>query len=161
MALLKSALEADGFQEVSTYINSGNIVFTHETTDERELAERIERVIEKQFGFFVSTVVISEEHLAQIIANMPKGWGGDAEWKYNLIFLILPYDIQEVVSGIGELKPDIEAIVVGEGVLYQSMSRQLFGRTTTGKLASRPVYQKMTIRTIGTAQKLLSLLGTK
>lgn len=60
---------------------------------------------------------------------------------------------------VGELKPDIETIEPGNGVLYQSMSLKMFGRTTTGKLVSNPIYKKITVRNYNTVTKLFSLLN--
>jgi len=40
----------------------------------------------------------------------------------------------------------------------EAMSLSLFGRTTAGKLASRPIYKRMTIRNYNTATKLAELL---
>jgi uncharacterized protein (DUF1697 family) len=158
MADLRACLEAMGLSNVRTYINSGNVVFESAERDTSKLQDDIERAITKQFGFRVPVVVLSQPQLQAVIDSVPKNWEVKADWKYNLIFLMPPYDMAEVLAGVGELKPDIEEIVPGKDVLYQSMSRQLFGRTTTGKLASRPVYQQMTVRTTGTVRKLLAMM---
>lgn len=158
MADLRPSLERAGFEQVSTYIQSGNVLFVSPETNTQKLASKMEGIIKDQFGVSAAVVVISKQRWEKIIANAPKDWGVDAEWKHNLLVLLEPYDMQEVVAAIGVLKPDIETLVPGDGVLYQSMSRALFGRTTTGKLASNPIYQRMTIRNYNTAQKLLSLL---
>ncbi len=73
--------------------------------------------------------------------------------------MIKPFNMDEVIAAIGQLKPGIEMIEPGDGVLYQSMSRALFGRTTTGKLASNPIYKRMTVRNYNTSMKLLGLMG--
>ncbi len=161
MSELKLSLEKAGLENVRTYINSGNVLFTVNKSTESKLAQVIEKTIDESFGLTIRTVVITESRLRNIMNKMPKGWGENKEFKYNLIFLIPPYHINEVVEGIGVLKPDIEDIVVGDGVLYQSISWTMFGRATSGKIASRPVYKQMTIRTIGTGRKLLSLLEAK
>jgi uncharacterized protein (DUF1697 family) len=104
-------------------------------------------------------VLFSKDEWVEIIAAAPLWWGQYKTRKHNILVLIPPYDIREVITSIGELKPDIEAMHPGDGVLYQSMSLELFGRTTTGKIASNPVYKKMTVRNYNTATKLLSLLN--
>jgi len=102
--------------------------------------------------------VFSRAEWQQVIDSAPKAWGKDPDWKHNLLIMIKPYDMTEVVAGIVQLKPDIESLDAGTGVLYQSMSRELFGRTTAGKPASSPVYKRMTIRNYNTATKLLNLM---
>jgi uncharacterized protein (DUF1697 family) len=108
----------------------------------------------------VEVVVFSQSEWRQIIAAAPSSWGADKTWKHNLLVLLPPYNMAEAVTAVGALKPDIEAMRAGDGVLYQSMSQALFGRTTTGKLASNPLYKRLTIRNYNTATKLLALLDS-
>lgn len=159
MSELKTELERSGYKNVHTYINSGNVFFTTDETDTLKLADSVRTLIYKKFQLDVAVVVFSRDEWQQIINDAPGWWGRDHEWKHNLLVMIPPYTMtmKEVVTAIGELKPDIETMQAGEGVLYQSMSKALFGRTTTGKLASNPIYKRMTIRNFNTATKLLSL----
>lgn len=158
MADLKTCLLASGLTDVATYIQSGNILFASKVTDDAELARIIHESIAKTFQLEVAVVVLSKSEWQQIIADAPSWWGQDPEWKHNLQIMLKPYDMAATVAAIGILKPDIEAMKPGAGVLYQSMSKALFGRTTTGKLASSPIYKQMTIRNHNTATKLLALL---
>lgn len=158
MAELKVSLEKAGFNNVRTYIQTGNILFDSVKANKIILTQKIEAVIEQSFGLKVRVLVIDHMSYKRMIIAVPKNWGEDRDWKYNLLFLIPPFNMKEVVATIGELKPDAETLTVGEGVLYQSLSIKLFGRTTTGKLASSPIYQQMTIRNWNTARKLLVIL---
>jgi uncharacterized protein (DUF1697 family) len=158
MSELKAALETDGFSEVQTYIQSGNVLFRHSLKDTDKLAELMETSISKHFSMDVRVAVFSHLEWKKIIEAAPSWWGKDNSWKHNLLVLLKPYDMSDAVMAVGELKPDIEAMESGKGVLYQSMSLALFGRTTTGKLASSPIYKQMTVRNFNTATKLLGLL---
>lgn len=157
MAELKPCLEKVGLNGVRTYIQSGNILFESDETDKTKLVTLMEQAIIKEFGHEVPVVLLTHNELENIATSTPKGWMENPEFKYNYIFLKPPYDINKVVEAIGVLKPDIESVTVGEGVLYQSMSIKLFGRTTTGKLASNPIYKIMTFRNHNTVTKLLEL----
>lgn len=157
MAELKIALSNAGLENVQTYIQSGNIIF--ESTKSTDSATKtIAVVIKKEFKLDVSVLVLSADEYEAIIKAVPKGWGSNPEWKYNLLFLLPPYDEKQILKDIGELKPDMETLVPGNGVIYQTISIKLFGRATTGKLASMPIYKKMTIRNNRTGDKLLALL---
>ncbi len=158
MSQLSEALTSAGFTDVRTYIQSGNILFSAARSDMDKLARQIKTVIEQRFKLSVEVVVFSKSQWQGIIGSAPKWWGKDTAWKHNLLILIPPFDTATVVRAIGELKPDIEALEAGDGVIYQSMSFKLFGRTTTGKLAKKAVYKNMTIRNYNTATKLLALL---
>ena len=157
MAELQSALAASGLANVRTYIQSGNVFFESAEKDVDVLSAQIADSIAKRFGLQVGVAVFSKSEWQRIIADAPTWWGRDETWKHNLLILLRPYNMADVVRAVGQLKPDIEAMQPGEGVLYQSMSRQLFGRTTTGKLAASPVYKTMTVRNYNTATKLLAL----
>ena len=159
MADLKTALEAAGLSDVRTYIQSGNVLFSAETADTDELVAKIAGVIQSSFGLQVDVVVFTKAAWQAIIAAAPKWWGVEKTWKHNLWVMIKPYDTQEVKAAIGQLKPEIEKMVFGTDVLYQSMSFEKFGQTTTGKIISSPVYKNMTIRNFNTATKLAALLS--
>jgi uncharacterized protein (DUF1697 family) len=158
MSELKNSVENAGFQDVSTYINSGNIFFTSSISDEVKLARNIESAIEETFKLSVRIVVISGAQMQRIITGMPKGWGDKDGWKYNTLFLLPPYNIDTIIADIGTLKPDIEMMLPGDGVIFQAVEFKSFGRSTTGKLAANPVYKQMTIRNLNTTRKLLELM---
>lgn len=158
MAELKTCFEQAGFTNVRTYINSGNVLFETSGKTTTALAAGIEVCIKEQFSLPVRVVVIDQPSYVAMIESAPAGYGEKEGWKYNVLFLIPPYDIDEIVSDIGELKPDIESMRIGDGVIFQELLFTSFGKTTGGKLASRSSYQKMTIRNWNTARKLRSLL---
>ena len=49
MKALKECFEAIGFTEVSTYINSGNVIFNTKEADPRKLERKIEQMLVKDF----------------------------------------------------------------------------------------------------------------
>lgn len=157
MAELKTVLEACGFKHVVTYIQSGNVLLDSDEGVE-EVAARVRGCIRDKFGLDIAAIAFSQRQWKSIITVAPSWWGKDSLWKHNLLILIPPYIMSEVIESIGNLKPDIEFLVPGESVLYQSMSLKLFGKTTTGKLASNPIYKQITVRNYNTATKLLALL---
>jgi len=157
MAELRTALEKAGFKNVRTYIQSGNVFFDAVPQDPLILAKKVEQVLEHDFKLPVGVAVFSRSMWQAVIAHAPKSWGADSNWKHNLIILLQPCTTAEVIEAVGALKPDIETMAPGEGVLYQSLLWEKFGRTTGGKLASNSIYKRMTIRSYSTATKLLDL----
>lgn len=160
MSALKACLEQASYSNIRTYIQSGNILFTAPQADASVFESDLERIIQNQFGISSPVAVFSKAEWQAIIAGAPREWGKETSWKHNILVLLKPYDMQQIIESIGELKPDIESLVPGNGVLYQSMSLTLFGRTTTGKLARSTHYKRMTIRNYNTAVKLAALLNT-
>lgn len=158
MPELKACFEALGFSDVKTYIQSGNVIFSSDGKDIDNLITIIEKGIDQSFKVPVKVVVRSHADMKKIIAAAPKDWGVDDTWKHNLIFVKSPMQAKKALIETGELKPDIETAVAGDGVIYQSSSWQFAGRTTYGKLPGKPIYQHMTIRNYNTSTKLLKLM---
>lgn len=159
MPSLRQTLTNSGLDNVRTYIQSGNILFTSAIADRNKLSKIIHDCIAANFNLDVALVLFTKDEWQIVIDEAPSWWGTDPEWKHNLIALLPPTSVTETIEAIGVLKPDIEAVQAGNGVVYQSMSFKLFGHTTTGKLAANPIYKKMTIRNYNTATKLLALLN--
>lgn len=154
MGDLQTAVSAGGFTNARTYIQSGNIIFESNSNNKHLIAEKLRKLITATFGISVDIALYTSAEWQEIIKNAPAWWGKDTTWKHNLIALIEPYAIENVVAAVGRLKPDIEKMSPGKGVIYQSLSLKMFGRTTGGKLASNPIYKRMTLRNFNTAQKL-------
>ena len=159
MAELKAALVTAGFTNVVTYITSGNVVFASDRTGTQALAEQVHAVIANQFGMNIDVIVLSAPEWQAIVDGAPSWWGNEPGWKHNVLVLLPPYDMDATVAGIGILNPDIERIATGPGVVYQAMSIELVGKTTTGNLSASPSYRRLTIRNYNTTQKLMELLG--
>ena len=61
MAELKKGFEELGFEEVKTYLNSGNVIFSSDKEDVEKLKKQIETMINEQFGFEIPVFVIPQE----------------------------------------------------------------------------------------------------
>jgi uncharacterized protein (DUF1697 family) len=71
MDALRKSFEQSGFKNVTTYVQSGNVVFSGREESTDELSIRIARKIEEDFGFQVAVIVLTNSHLKQIIAANP------------------------------------------------------------------------------------------
>jgi uncharacterized protein (DUF1697 family) len=60
-----------GFENVKTYINSGNVVFETAKADDKKLADRIEAAIEQEFGLKIKTMVRARAEIESIVENNP------------------------------------------------------------------------------------------
>ena len=71
MADLREVVTSLGHTGVSTYIQSGNVLFSTADTDHAKLATALESAIEDRFGIWSSVVVLSRDELAQVLAANP------------------------------------------------------------------------------------------
>lgn len=68
---LKAMFQTLGFENVRTYIQSGNVVFESDEGSESLLTGVIERKIHEVFGFEVSVIIRTLAEMENVIANDP------------------------------------------------------------------------------------------
>jgi uncharacterized protein (DUF1697 family) len=71
MAELRQVVAALGHQDVTTYIQSGNVLFSTQSPDTAMLASGLEQAIEQAFGIRAGVIVVSRAELAQVISDNP------------------------------------------------------------------------------------------
>jgi uncharacterized protein (DUF1697 family) len=128
MPELVEALEKEGFLNITTYIQSGNIIFTRTDLSCEEAAIRIEATILRNFGLAVPAVVLTADEFSAINDSNPlmKRPGIDQE-KLHVTFL------SRVPSGAAVEKllscsfpPD--TIIISQKVVYLYLPNG-YGRT--------------------------------
>ena len=157
MKALNEAFERAGFADVSTYINSGNILFRSNAADARRLERKIDGLLADGFGLTGKTVVRSQAEMEQLLKTIEKTWRPEPDWRYNVIFLRHAIDTPEVVTQLAA-KPEIERVVYCPGTLLWSARADGFARSAMVKLSTRPVFQDMTVRNLNTTTKVLQLM---
>ncbi len=157
MKSLKGQFEGLGFDDVRTYINSGNVLFRSPETDPRALERRIDGMLSREYGLRGKTVVRSRAEMARLLKRIGKTWDGNPSWRYNVVFLRHSIDAKSVLDAL-EPKPDIEAVVYCPGTLLWSARISDITRTDMLKLASRAIYQDMTVRNVTTTTKIFELM---
>ena len=71
MADLREVVTSLGHTGVTTYIQSGNVLFSTVETDTAKLAAGLESAIAERFGLWASVVVLSRDGLAAVLAGNP------------------------------------------------------------------------------------------
>ena len=157
MKSLKTSCERMGFSDVSTYINSGNILFKTKERDARKLETKIEAMLASEHKLGCKVVVRSFLEMASLIENLPKDWNGGTEWKYNVIFLRHSIDSEKVLENLGP-KREIEKVVYYPGTLLWSARINDLKQTSLERLSSQKLFQDMTVRNTNTTRKLYELM---
>jgi uncharacterized protein (DUF1697 family) len=86
MAQLRSALEDAGFEEVATYVQSGNVVLSS-GEPAAKVARSVERLVEREFGLKIPAVVRTRAQLAQVVERNPLGRVAKDPKRYQVSFL--------------------------------------------------------------------------
>jgi len=68
---LRSLFEAMGFSNVETLIASGNVIFDAKTKSTKALENRIEKALETNLGYEVTTFIRSVSDLADVVRHRP------------------------------------------------------------------------------------------
>lgn len=111
MSELKLELEKNKYQNVSTYLNSGNVIFESNINNKEDIMKDIYKIIKNKFNLEIPIFVMTSLELEDILNNNPKWWGTENKEIYdNLIFIIPPTKYEDVYNTIGEPKEDIEKI---------------------------------------------------
>jgi uncharacterized protein (DUF1697 family) len=157
MSALKTNLSKAGFEGVTTYINSGNVLFTSSQTDARKLETNIERLLTTQHKLECKVVVRSLSEMKKLVESLPASWKGDESWAHNVMFLRHSIDSKEVLKELAP-KPEIEKVQYRPGAVLWSARRSDIKQSTMNKLSSRKIFQHMTVRNPNTTRKLYELM---
>jgi uncharacterized protein (DUF1697 family) len=158
MADLKACFEALGFENVQTYIQSGNVIFSGSASERANLESRLEDALSKKFNYDLTVVVRSDEEMRATVALTPQGFGSEpAAYRYDVIFLKTPLTATEAMSSI-TIKEGVDQAFGGEGVLYFSRLISKATQSRLSRIMGLPIYQSMTIRNWNTTTKLLSMM---
>lgn len=156
MPQLKALFEQAGFADVSTYINSGNVLFTADGPEDA-LKQKCEAMIGQRFGFAVPVMVITAAALRDAIAHAPDWWGQDPDATHNALFVIPPATPEEIMAQVGEARPEYESVASHGPVIFWSAPRKTWSRTRYSKIVGTRAYGSITIRNANTARKLSEL----
>lgn len=160
MTDLRACLEAEGFTNVVTYIQSGNVMFDSPETDMVKITQRLEEALSKRFAPYKAKVVVrSHEQLKRIVKQAPKMFGAHpADYRYYVLFLKEPLTTAGALPLI-PLKEGVDQAWAGpDDVIFHARVEARATQSHLNKLVAMPIYQDMTIRNWNTTTKLLSLM---
>jgi len=158
MKSLKESFETiRGFTNVSTYINSGNVIFQSKEGDARKLEKKIEQVLSKDYQLDSKVVVRSLPEMEKLVKSLPQHWSVASDWRHNVIFLRHTIDSEEILAEL-PIKDDIEQIAYRPGALLWSAQATELRQTSMQKLSTRKIFHDMTVRNLNTTRKLCDLM---
>lgn len=154
---LRAAFEAMGFDDVATFIASGNVAFDGHGEDGAALEARIEAGLGETMGFEAATFVRSCEELAEVAAPERLGAsplaGGDGV-AVHVVFLKgeLPADLGEAVEG---LRSGDDDFVAGERELYW-LRRGKMSDSAAWRPLEKALRGRGTMRNLNTVRRMLT-----
>lgn len=159
MSELKTALTELGFQNVTTYINSGNVILDTELTVETA-TKKIEKVLSETFKLnplLNKILILNDKQLKTTVAKAPKGFGSQPEIYHSDVAFLIEKSVGEAMEQV-ETNPDVDKAWAGQHAIYYQRVSALRTRSRLNKVISKPIYKYLTIRNWNTVSKLLKLI---
>lgn len=151
MADLKQCFAKAGYANVSTLLQSGNVVFESDDAV-RKLKADIERSLTKTFHYQAHAQVLTIAQLEKVIGGYPFEAAGDSQHDY-VIFCENGLE-KEILHEKYELGAS-ETVAAGPGVIYWRVDKGQTLLSSFGKVLSKSKYKAFnTNRNLKTLRKL-------
>ncbi len=154
---LKAAINEVGYQNIITYINSGNIIF--DTDDDlQSVNEKMAEVL-STFSFPIRYVIMTREEYLDEAASLPNWWGEPFARK-DVLFCTDEVDWEQMKARIDEMPLYDEFVHFGKRVVFWGKyTEKEYLRTSYHKLLLKEsFYPLITIRNERTFNKLKEIL---
>ncbi len=152
---LRELLTDGGFEDVQTYLQSGNVVLSSEAAPD-EVARECERLIASKFGLEIAVIVRTRDELAEIVARNPlTEAAGDAK-RYQVTFLAAELERKSEREIVAAAAAPEKVVVAGREVYAwhpAGLARSRLASLLAGKTLGVPA----TSRNWNTVTKLLEL----
>lgn len=154
---LRGMFTSMGFENVKTYIQSGNVVFGSNETNQEKLALSIEAEIEKTFGHDVSVMIRTPLQFSELLRNNPFNGMDETPFRlYITFFREIPSS--EKQRKMREQSNEFEKFEFLNGELFslinkESGQKEMFSNQFVEKITGTP----STIRNRNSVTKILEL----
>ncbi len=158
MAALRECLADLGFEDVVTYIQSGNVVLRSEL-GAGEIQQLIERELPKRFELdseLIKVLAISAQQLAEVIERRPEGFGDSPDEFHSDVIFLIDTPADEAFAAFSP-REGVDRVWVGDGVIYSQRLSAQRTKSRLNKIMASKHYKSMTIRNWNTTLKLRAL----
>lgn len=140
-----------GFWDVSSYIQSGNVIFRSPETNTSQLAQMIKDQIQVKYWFEVEILVITPEYLEDVLNKNPF-----TEEKMYITYLFEKPSEKRLDTIEEKTKLSEEVRVIGSAVYFYCPDGY-YGTRISTNFFEKIYWVKATMRNLRTSKKLLEL----
>lgn len=158
MKKLVTAMSGAGFDEVSTYINSGNIFFSA-NDPEAKLTAKLEHLIKNEFGLDIKVLLRNKDIIDELTRSIPPEWTNGNEMKCDVMFLWDNFDDKSILEEL-TIKPEIDEVKYVHGALIWRVDRKNVTKSGMMKIVGTEIYRNMTVRNCNTVRKIKERLNS-
>jgi uncharacterized protein (DUF1697 family) len=136
MSELRDSFCELGTTDVSTYIQSGNVVFTSPERNNARLVAAIEHQLERDFGHAPAVILRTVADLARVVAASPYPQKGAEPARHHVTFLAEPPGAERLAAFSAPASGNDELSIVGKEIYVHTPDG--YGKTKlTGALLER------------------------
>lgn len=157
MSKLKQSFSDLGFFQITTYINSGNVIFTTEKSDIHVLSSDIETKLASDFGFSIKVLVKTADTIKLLVYKIPLNWTNDSNQRTDVIFLWENYANVQSLDLI-KFNSQVDDLRYIDGAIIWHLERKNYNKSFMRQFIGTLLYKNMTARNINTVRKLSQLL---
>jgi len=158
MAGLKKCLEGLGFSNVSTFLNTGNVILDSDKPA-KQVAEVIDNALPATFKLdsdLVRVLALSRSQFKAMVDNKPRGFGEEPGKYHSDAIFLMGITVAKAMQ-VFDPRDGVDKIWPGKGVIYSQRLSAERTRSRLSKIVGTPAYKAMTIRSWSTTMKLLNL----
>lgn len=155
MDRLRAEFESLGFQDVTTLIASGNVIFSSASPGPAVLERRIEERLALSLGYAVATFLRTPEQLAAIVAGDPFADRSESCTLY-VGFLKGTLSPQQR-TGVLACRTEVDELAVGEREVFWLCRTRSSDSKVSGARMEKVLAAPATFRNITTVRKLAAL----
>jgi len=157
MADLRALFTDAGYDDVRTYVQSGNVVLAS-SAPAAHLESEAQRLISERFGFDVPVIARTREELAAVVTLNPLGDVADDPKRYQVCFLSAELS-PDVIGALRDATAESERLVVRGRELFAWHPAGVARSKLWNALAGKRLGVTATARNWTTVTTLLELAG--
>lgn len=157
MSELKNELSEIGFNNVESYLNSGNLFF--DSDDSLDAIKSLINSILETYTFNIPYVLFDENYYNKLQRELPEWWFGDLA-RRDVLFVTNPEEIFEIQKSIESMELHNELVYFShEAIFWGKIDEKEFLKTAYHKeLIKKDYYKRITIRNGNTFDKIKSYI---
>ena len=158
MARLREVLAELGYEDVVTYIASGNVILSSDHKPDR-IKREIEQALPKAFKLHTENLavhVLTAAQLQAVIKKRPKGFGDEPGTYHSDAIFLMGISADDAMAAF-DPREGVDRVWPGDGVIYSQRLSAQRTKSRLNKVMSSPLYKSMTIRNWATTTKLAEL----
>jgi len=118
MADLRDLLNQAGFENVQTYIQSGNVILEAKKWNEDEISARVKAVIANHYGYDIAVMALSVSDFQDVIKNNPFPNVPESEYKALVVTLLSDLPNLDNLPFLHERKQESEQMEIIHKAFY-------------------------------------------